>query len=123
MFWFSNWSKLKSSHENQHQTNQLARETNNTLKELANLAPSYEPSVQKQRRMQKEKLTSDFSEALKNFQIIQRTAAQKEKESVIRARANSHLNNVSKRWTVFLEIDHFLKDGFPGQSTLIDLQR
>ena len=51
--------------------------------------------LQKQRRMLRERLTNDFSEALKNFQVIQRTAAQKEKESVIRARANSGLNSVS----------------------------
>lgn len=58
--------------------------------------------------MQKERLTNEFSEALKNFQVIQRTAAQKEKESVIRARANSGFNdNVPSR----------------QQSTLIDLQR
>lgn len=49
------------------------------------------PSEQKQRKMQKERLTNEFSEALKNFQVIQRTAAQKEKESVNRARANSGL--------------------------------
>lgn len=39
--------------------------------------------------MLKEKLTSEFLESLKNFQVIQRTAAQKEKESISRARANS----------------------------------
>ncbi len=50
--------------------------------------------MQKQRRMLRERLTNDFSEALKNFQVIQRTAAQKEKESVIRARANSGLSGV-----------------------------
>jgi hypothetical protein len=44
--------------------------------------------------MLRERLTNDFSEALKNFQVIQRTAAQKEKESVIRARANSGLSGV-----------------------------
>lgn len=51
--------------------------------------------------MLKEKLTSEFLESLKNFQVIQRTAAQKEKESISRARANS-LNR--------------------GDSNLIDLQ-
>lgn len=44
--------------------------------------------------MFRERLTNDFSEVLKNFQVIQRTAAQKEKESVIRARANSGLGGV-----------------------------
>lgn len=45
--------------------------------------------------MLRERLTNEFSEALKNFQVIQRTAAQKEKESVIRARANSGIGGVS----------------------------
>lgn len=40
--------------------------------------------------MQRDRLTSDFSDVLRNFQVIQRTAAQKEKESVLRARAASH---------------------------------
>ncbi|CAG2101509.1 unnamed protein product, partial [Medioppia subpectinata] len=49
---------------------------------------------------------------LKNFQVIQRTAASKEKESVIRARANSGLNSNSG-WD-----DHSSR----GPSNLIDLQ-
>ncbi|XP_074605329.1 syntaxin-7-like isoform X3 [Brevipalpus obovatus] len=69
----------------QHYTNQLARETNNCIKELSAI-----PQPQnRQRRMQKDRLTNDFSDALKNFQVIQRTAVQKQKESVSRARANS----------------------------------
>jgi t-SNARE complex subunit (syntaxin) len=39
--------------------------------------------------MMRDRLTNDFSDVLRNFQVIQRTAAQKEKESVIRARAAS----------------------------------
>jgi len=99
-------------HQVQHYTNQLARDTNNSLKELALLPQSTNISEQKQRRMLRERLTNDFSEALKNFQVIQRTAAQKEKESVIRARANSGLNG-----------DPF-SDGVSGRgpSNLIDLQ-
>lgn len=54
--------------------------------------------------MLRDRLTNDFSEVLKNFQVIQRTAAQKEKESVIRARAASR---------------HSDEDGSSG--TLIDL--
>jgi hypothetical protein len=80
---------------------------------LAQLPQSTNISEQKQRRMLRERLTNDFSEALKNFQVIQRTAAQKEKESVIRARANSGLSG-----------DPF-SDGVLGRgpSNLIDLQR
>ncbi|KAI7690041.1 Syntaxin-12 [Sarcoptes scabiei] len=94
---FQDSENLRSQlHQIQHYTNQLARDTNRNLKELANIPSSQSSSEQKQRRMQKERLTNDFSEALKNFQVIQRTAAQKEKESVIRARANSNLNDSSK---------------------------
>lgn len=39
--------------------------------------------------MVRDKLTSDFTEVLKNLQVIQRTAAQKEKESMTRARSHS----------------------------------
>lgn len=44
--------------------------------------------------MQKDRLTNDFSDALKNFQVIQRTAVQKQKESVSRARANSGIGRI-----------------------------
>ena len=39
--------------------------------------------------MQRDRLTDEFSTALKNFQTIQRTAAEKERASVARARAQS----------------------------------
>lgn len=39
--------------------------------------------------MQRDRLTDEFSTALKNFQTIQRTAAEKERASVNRARAQS----------------------------------
>lgn len=45
--------------------------------------------LQKQRKMQKERLMNDFSAALNNFQGAQRQAAEKEKASVARARASS----------------------------------
>lgn len=45
--------------------------------------------------MQKDRLTDEFSVALKNFQTVQRAAAEKEKASVQRARAHSGLDKVS----------------------------
>ncbi|KAA8587871.1 hypothetical protein FQN60_016733, partial [Etheostoma spectabile] len=63
----------------QYYTNQLAKETNRHLKELG------------QQKLQKERLMSDFSAALNNFQVVQRRAAEKEKESVARARAGSRV--------------------------------
>lgn len=78
-------------HQVQHYTNQLVKDTNNHLKDLSLLPNPTSTSEQKQRKMLKERLTSQFSDALKNFQDAQRNAAQKEKESVMRARAHSGL--------------------------------
>ena len=58
----------------------------------------------------RDRLTNDFSEVLRNFQVIQRTAAQKEKESVIRARALSRHS------------DDRSGSGYHDSGTLIDLQ-
>ena len=44
--------------------------------------------------MQKERLTDEFSKALNNFQATQRLVAEKERESVKRARAQSGLDKV-----------------------------
>uniref|UniRef100_A0A8C7NLZ4 Syntaxin-12 n=1 Tax=Oncorhynchus mykiss TaxID=8022 RepID=A0A8C7NLZ4_ONCMY len=73
----------------QHFTNQLAKETNKHLKDLGSVSLSSAPSEQRQQKIQKDRLMNDFSAALNNFQAVQRQAAQKEKESVARARAGS----------------------------------
>ncbi|XP_076865799.1 syntaxin-12 [Brachyhypopomus gauderio] len=73
----------------QHYTNQLAKETNKHLKDLGSLPQPISPSEQRQQKIQKERLMNDFSAALNNFQAVQRRAADKEKESVARARAGS----------------------------------
>ena len=46
-------------------------------------------------KMQRERLTEEFSNALKSFQTIQRTAAEKERASLSRARASSQSGYVS----------------------------
>lgn len=46
-------------------------------------------SFQRQRKMQNERLRTEFSDALNNFQTVQRTVAEKERASVSRARAHS----------------------------------
>ncbi|XP_064838948.1 syntaxin-12-like isoform X2 [Oncorhynchus masou masou] len=76
----------------QHFTNQLAKETNKRLKDLGFVSPSSAPSEQRQQKIQKDRLMNEFSAALDNFQAVQRQAAQKEKESVARARAGSRLS-------------------------------
>ncbi|KAM4633431.1 syntaxin-12 isoform 1-T2 [Polymixia lowei] len=75
----------------QHYTNQLAKETNRHLKELGSLPLPLSPSEQRQQKIQKDRLMNDFSAALNNFQVVQRRAAEKEKESVARARAGSRV--------------------------------
>uniref|UniRef100_A0A3P9AB22 t-SNARE coiled-coil homology domain-containing protein n=1 Tax=Esox lucius TaxID=8010 RepID=A0A3P9AB22_ESOLU len=76
----------------QHYTNQLAKETNKHLKDLGSASLSSAPSEQRQQKIQKDRLMNDFSAALNNFQAVQRRAAEKEKESVARARAGSRLS-------------------------------
>ncbi|KFM61469.1 Syntaxin-7, partial [Stegodyphus mimosarum] len=78
-------------HQVQNYTNQLVKDTNNHLKDLSLLPNPASVSEQKQRKILRERLTSQFSDALKNFQGAQRNAAQKERESVMRARAHSGL--------------------------------
>lgn len=57
----------------------------------------YEKNLfQRQMKLQKERLTEQFSDALKSFQTVQRTAAEKERASISRARAASGNNYVSK---------------------------
>ncbi|XP_046875543.1 syntaxin-12 isoform X2 [Hypomesus transpacificus] len=76
----------------QHFTNQLAKETNKHLKDLGSVPLPSSPSEQRQQKIQKDRLMNDFSAALNNFQAVQRRAAEKEKESVARARAGSRLS-------------------------------
>lgn len=48
--------------------------------------------LQRQQRLQKERLMNDFSTALNNFQAVQRRVSEKEKETVARARAGSRIS-------------------------------
>ncbi|GFN87132.1 syntaxin-12-like [Plakobranchus ocellatus] len=80
-------------HVTTHYTNQLAKETTQHLKTLAHLPQPSSPSDQRQHKMQRELLTDQFSNVLKNFQTVQRTAAEKERASVQRARAHSGLES------------------------------
>uniref|UniRef100_A0A3Q3WLK6 Syntaxin-12 n=1 Tax=Mola mola TaxID=94237 RepID=A0A3Q3WLK6_MOLML len=76
----------------QHYTNQLAKETNKHLKEFGSIPLPLSPSEQRQQKIQRDRLMNDFSAALNNFQAVQRRAAEKEKETIARARAGSRLS-------------------------------
>lgn len=56
----------------QHTTNLLARDTNNLIKDLTQLPHPASPSERRQRNFMRDRLTNDFSEALRNFQVVQR---------------------------------------------------
>ncbi|KAK3737538.1 hypothetical protein QZH41_010643, partial [Actinostola sp. cb2023] len=70
------------------ETQRLAKETNSYLKQLI-LLEGDNYTEKRQRKLQIERLTNNFSSALNNFQKIQRVAAEREKDYVSRARAAS----------------------------------
>ncbi|KAE8602459.1 hypothetical protein XENTR_v10014001 [Xenopus tropicalis] len=67
----------------------IAKDTDRCLKDYASLPLE---SDQRQRKLQKDRLVSEFSSVLNNFQKIQRQAAEKEKEFVARVRAGSRVS-------------------------------
>jgi len=82
-------SQLQSRLQQTEQaTQKLAKETHSYLKQLPHLFGD-SPSDRRQRKIQVDKLTDNFSTALNSFQRVQRIAAEKEKESVSRARSIS----------------------------------
>lgn len=56
----------------QHTTNLLARDTNSLIKELTALPYPANANDRRQRNFMRDRLTNDFSEALRNFQVVQR---------------------------------------------------
>ncbi|KAF4091976.1 hypothetical protein AMELA_G00015770 [Ameiurus melas] len=88
--------------QKQQYANQLAKETDKCLKEFSSLPVSHD---QRQRKIQRERLVNDFSNALALLQKTQRQAAQKEKEFVARVRASSRVSS------------GFADDPFGGQAS------
>lgn len=82
-------SQLQSRLQQTEQaTQKLAKETHSYLKQLPHLFGE-SPTERRQRKIQVEKLADNFSTALNTFQQLQRSAAEKERESVSRARSMS----------------------------------
>jgi len=79
-------------HEIQHYTHTLSQTTMESLKSLANLPAPPDSADQRQWKLQRERLTNDFSVVLNNLQSVQRSAVAKEKASVAKARADSTLD-------------------------------
>ncbi|XP_014678353.1 PREDICTED: syntaxin-12-like isoform X2 [Priapulus caudatus] len=80
------WSKLGQI---QHYTNQLAKDTSKYLKDISRIPVAPSSADQKLRKMQVERLTKDFSDALSNFQVAQQRVAEKERASIAKARSQA----------------------------------
>lgn len=80
-----NFEKLQSE---QKDSSILVKETSSLLQKLGNIQAS-DPGEMRQRKIQQDKLHDNFSNALNNFQKVQRLAAEKERASLQRARAKS----------------------------------
>ena len=92
-------------HQVQHFTGKLAKDTTKNLQDLVTGISTLSPSEQRIWRLQKERLQSDFTRALTNFQDTQRLVAKKEKELLQKARnAPSNLQSIQ------------------GQKNLIDIE-
>ncbi|XP_063079809.1 syntaxin-7 [Engraulis encrasicolus] len=76
--------------QKQHNVNTLAKDTDKLMKEFGSLPVTTDQ--QRQRKIQKDRLVNDFSNALAIVQRTQRQAAQKEKEFVARVRASSRVS-------------------------------
>ena len=79
-------------HQIQHYTRQLAQDTSKHIKQLndygdqASVSSSVSASELRQWKMQRERLTNDFTKALNSFQTAQRSAAEKERDIVKKAK-------------------------------------
>lgn len=71
----------------QQYTRQLAKDTSANLKELNVVPTGLSQTEQRQFKMQRERLTDEFTTALNAFQATQRSAAQKVKQQMERNRA------------------------------------
>ena len=82
-------------HQIQHYTGQLAKDTSTDLHSLSNGISTLSQSEQRQWRLQKERLHNDFTKALNSFQAAQRTAAQKEKETIKAAKREKGMGGLA----------------------------
>ena len=85
----------------------MAKDTATHLQDLATGVSALNSSEQRQWRLQRDRLQNDFTKALTNFQDAQRTAAQKEKEILKKAKAASGMGGLQ---------------GPGGQKNLIDIE-
>lgn len=106
-----NLIQFNCSHQIQHYTQQLAKDTKDHLHSLAVIVTNSSVSspgeqTRRKMRMQTERLQDEFMSALNSFQSVQRLAANKEKEMVRKAKASAGVGPFSDK----------------KQETLIELQ-
>ncbi|KAF5276520.1 hypothetical protein FQA39_LY06589 [Lamprigera yunnana] len=80
----------KQLHSIQHYTQQLAKDTNGYIKDLSNAPPAATTFEQRQRKLQRERLQDEFTSTLNMFQGAQRSAAQKEKDQINKAKVQAY---------------------------------
>ena len=90
-------------HQIQHYTGQLAKDTSTDLHSLSNGISTLSQSEQRQWRLQKERLHNDFTKALNSFQAAQRTAAQKEKETIKAAKKASGMGGIAGKYLTHVQ--------------------
>merc|ERR1712183_1093119 len=94
-------------HQIQHYTGEMAKDTSRHLHELSNGVAVLSQSEQENWRLNRERLHNDFTKALNSFQAAHRTAAQKEKEVLKKAKAAAGVGGGLQG---------------PGQKNLIDIE-
>lgn len=107
-------------HQTTHYTNQIAKETNKEMQRLAHIPTPTTPSAQRQLKMQRERLTEEFSNALKNFQTVQRTSAERERASLSRARASS--GSTYSPYTDDTPATEFSQQGFSQTAQVLEME-
>lgn len=106
-----------------HYTNQLHKETSAYLKDLAHLPAPPSASEQRQWKMQKERYTDEFSNLLKDFQIVQRDAVEKMRASVQRARAHSGINQSPFQDTFEQQNDIMTPPGYSQTREVLQMEQ
>lgn len=85
----------KQLHAIQHYTQRLVKDTNQYIKDLTALPLAPTHSVQRQRKMQRERLQDEYTATLNTFQATQRNAMQKERDQVRKAKDQVHIEQFS----------------------------
>lgn len=78
--------KLSQLHEVQQKTNSLVKDTGTYIQDLNKIPKSSGGTEQRQQRIQRERLVSQFTKTVDDFQVVQKQEKEKTKEQVIRDR-------------------------------------